>query len=185
MHDFTIPEASRRGKPGIGPWSLRTALAAATVMSLGMGGSACRSAPGGQSPSATSYSTAVPFSVLYESDGGVRHALRGVVDTREEFERLWREMHAGTTPIPEVPTVDFTREMVIVAAMGFQAGVGSKIVITGVRDQGNVLDITVEVRPLPVGCPGYPTVTYPTVMVRAPAKRATPVFHDRVMETPC
>jgi len=75
--------------------------------------------------------------------------------------------------------------MVIVASLGFQASVGSKVAITSVRDQNNVLEVTVEMRLFPAGCDTYPAVTYPTVMARMPVSRSTPVFQDRPIQTSC
>lgn len=164
---------------------LRSRIWILTTASLALGSFACRSGQHEMSlPQSSPERAGLPIKVLYESpEGGLRHALRAVVDTREEFERLWREIHSGVTPLPALPTVDFKSEMVIVASAGSQASVGSEIAITEVRDHDGVLDVTVEVRPFPVGCPGYPKVTYPTVMVLLPATLSTAVFRDRIIET--
>jgi hypothetical protein len=166
---------------------LRTKLMGATIMGIASGASGCHSAPGrSPSPLITTEGAMVPINVLYQSpNSGIRRALRAVVGTREAFEGLWREVHARTTPTPNLPAVDFAREIVIVASMGFQASVGSEIAITGVRDRSSFLEVTVDVRAFPTGCDTPPEVTYPAVMVRVPATRSTPVFQDRVIETHC
>jgi hypothetical protein len=122
-----------------------------------------------------------PVKVLYATpDGGVRRALREVVDNPDEFARLWQEVHASTAPTPALPTVDFPREMVIVASMGVQASVGSTIAITELRDHDSMLEVTVELRPFPCSI-GWPMVTYPIVIVSVPSSRSTVVFQDRVI----
>jgi len=166
---------------------LRAHLAGAMILGFASGVPACQPV---QRPSPLrhigSEAATVATEVVYESpNGGLRRALRAVVDTPEEFERLWREVHAGGSSIPSLPMVDFTREMVIVASTGFQASVGSRIAVTGVRDSSNVLEVTVEVRPFPVGCDGFSAVTYPVVMVRMPASRSTVLFQDHVIQTRC
>ena len=165
----------------------RAPLVGAMIVCLVSGLAGCQSATARSlPPPITPVGTMVPMTVFYESrEGGVRYALRAVIDTRDEFERLWQEIHAGATPTPSVPIVDFKREMDVAASTGFQASVGSTIAIVGVRDRDNLLEVTVEVRPFPVGCDGYPAVTYSTTMVRVPATRSTPIFQDRVIRTRC
>lgn len=166
---------------------LSTNLAGALIVCLVSVAGGCQRVPGRSlSPQATPDGLVVPMRVLYESpNGGVHRPLRTVVDTPEEFERLWREVQAGATPTPSLPPVDFTHEMVIVASMGFQASVGGKIAITGVHDRSNVLEVMVDISPFPVGCDGYPEVTYPVVMVSIPSSHSTVVFQDRVIQTQC
>ena len=165
------------------PWaSLRTTFAAAMITSL-----ASRVA-GGQTAQGTPDSGMVPIKVLYEAqDGGINRPLRVVLSGDNgpaEFEQLWREAHGNSTPM-SFPIVDFQREMVIAAAMGFQATIGSQISITRVRKLDRVLEVTVELRPFPTGCSGYPVVTAPIVIVSVPFTLATVVFQDHVIHTTC
>jgi hypothetical protein len=134
-------------------------------------------APGGLSAQTT---------LLYKSrTSGRIDATRAVLSTPTAFERVWREAHANLRTIPELPAVDFEKEIVIVAAMGMQGGTGRDIAITRVRDRGNVTHVAVEVRTLDPKCESFPQIEFPTVMVRVPRTLSTVVFEDRVIEAHC
>ncbi len=123
--------------------------------------------------------------VLLESDRGLHRALRAVVRTPEELMSMWREAHAGLGSPPGVPTVDFAREMVIVAAVGFQGEPGTRITVVSATDREGLLEVAVDVRPAPACGDNWGVVTFPTAMVAVPTSRSTPIFRDRVIRTPC
>ncbi len=137
--------------------------------------------------SADTGGTPIAMSPLYKSsDGGALGAMRSVVTTREEFERVWQVAHSThLTNKPPLPQVDFSRQAVVVAAMGFQGGAGTEIRITRAVQRGSVLEIFVELRLLSERCSSYSGIQYPTEMVRVPATRSTPVFHDTITRVDC
>jgi hypothetical protein len=109
-----------------------------------------------------------------------------VLRSPAELERYWQDVRAvDGTPAQSVPQIDFSREMVIVAALGFQPGAGASITVARVRDWNGALDVTVQITLPPSTCDGWPKVEQPMTMVRVPISRSTPVFHDRLIKARC
>jgi hypothetical protein len=107
-------------------------------------------------------------------------AIRTVIQTQAEYSRIWETLRRNVSESP--PQVDFSKDMVIVAGMGFEPEVGRWLRITSVLDTALVLDITVDLAISTATCnkPGYPLIEHPAVMVRVPRSRSTPVFRDRL-----
>jgi len=87
--------------------------------------------------------------VLLESDRGLHRALRAVVRTPDELSSVWREAHVSFGSPPPPPSVDFTREMVIVVAAGPQGGPGTRITVASTADREGLLEVAIEVRQHP------------------------------------
>jgi hypothetical protein len=67
-----------------------------------------------------------------------------------EWENLWSEIHAGSIPMLELPFVDFTTEMIIVAAQGERSTGGFLTNITRITVTGGFYMVFVdEIHPGP------------------------------------
>jgi hypothetical protein len=120
-----------------------------------------------------------PIEIYNDPNSGLG-AIRAVITTRAEFDKLWEILRRDKSELP--PVVDFSKDMVVVAGMGQQLGAGNGIRITSVRDTTYLLGITVEFANQTAEClkGGYPVIDHPTTMVRVPRSRSTPVFRDIV-----
>ena len=166
----------------------RSGVAAAVVLLLAVLSSAgIAQAPVRLPATARRDSSALPITTILASTRyRVSTALRAVLRTPAELERYWQDVRsADGTPAPSLPSIDFSREMVIVAALGFQPGAGAQITVTRVRDWNATLEVTLRITVPPKGCDGWPMVEYPMTMVRVPISRSTPVFHDRLIQPRC
>lgn len=106
-------------------------------------------------------------------------AIRAVVRTSREFDRLWMTLRRDTSEAP--PRIDFSRDMVIVAGMGWESGAGYRISVASVLDTAHVLDIRVDLDIPTAACTsGYPAIDHPAVMVRVPQSLSTAIFLDRL-----
>lgn len=114
-------------------------------------------------------------------------AVRAVLHTQADLERYWRKAHEGiVSPVPvSAPILDFTREMVIVAGLGYQANSASNISIARVTDRRGILEVIIKIGLTSGNCPVFPAAEYPAVIVRVPNTPSTPVFTDRVSRTQC
>jgi hypothetical protein len=61
----------------------------------------------------------------------------------EEFNELWNKIMSNTSDKPPLPEVDFSREMLIVAAMGFQPS-AYEIIIDSACEVDNQLEVLVR-----------------------------------------
>ena len=69
---------------------------------------------------------------LFQGNSGMTDSARVVIRNEADWRRTWAQLIGHITPAPEAPPVDFTKEMVIVAAMGTRPTAGSMIRIARV-----------------------------------------------------
>jgi hypothetical protein len=152
----------------------RRVTAAGMVLTVSAFAAACASAgPSGGSDAEQRIQT-----VVSETHSGLATARREVIRDAAGWSRLWAEIHAGRTPAPERPAVDFEREMLIAVATGTRPSGGFSIQVTGVTTRGDTLEVAVLER-----CPESDAIvtlalTQPVEVVRVAKLAQTPSFRD-------
>ena len=108
-------------------------------------------------------------------------ALRQVIKNRVEFSNFWKRLTANIPPdswVPPLPEIDFSKEMVVVAAMGMRPSSGYLTMIDGACEVGGKVEVFVS-SVEDVGCMGQsPSVTYPADAVRLPQTDLPVVFRE-------
>jgi len=130
--------------------------------------------PAGAVPTAT---RPMPIDATYT---GVDEPLRALVRSEREWEDLWSRLAADRIPRPSPPPVDFSEEVVVVAAMGRRPTGGHAIRIDSVRYDKDTLwvDVT-SVIPGP-GCVTTQALTAPVAAVAVERRpNVTARFIDR------
>ena len=106
---------------------------------------------------------------------------RVVIRTREDFSDLWKEFTAPIPPtngiLPPPPDVDFSKEMVVVAAMGQRPSSGYWIFIDGACEVDNQVEVFVSSIEEVCGA-ALGVVTYPADAVRLPRTDLPVVFRE-------
>ncbi len=126
-----------------------------------------------------------PFETLVaEIHSGLAEPRREVVRDAAGWSRLWADIHAGTTPAPPLPTVDFDRDMLIAVASGTRPSGGFSIKVRSVATRGGRLEVVVLET-----CPAADAVvttelTQPVEVVRL-TKRTEPVAFQEARAGPC
>ena len=121
-----------------------------------------------------------PFeTLLAESYSGLAERRREVVRDEASWARLWTEIHAGVTPVPERPRVDLVRHMLIVVASGSRPSGGFSIKVTRVTTRGDRLDVEVLEDCPPPGARASLAVSQPVEVVRLARLTQAPKFQDR------
>jgi hypothetical protein len=116
---------------------------------------------------------------------GINDARRLVIREEAGWRALWREVVGERTPAPEVPVIDFERDMVIIAALGRRGTGGYGITIDDVSMEGGQLSVGVrETSPGP-GCMTIQSFTAPVTGVRVPRSEAATTFIERHDELDC
>lgn len=88
-----------------------------------------------------------------------------LVKKESDWEKVWIQAKGRIDPLPERPTVDFTRQYVIAAFMGQRPSSGFRIEITAIEKRGKTLDVYVK----KYETPGMLTVmTSPFYLARLP-----------------
>jgi hypothetical protein len=117
------------------------------------------------SPSPAPAGTSVPMTPINSNRmSGIDTPQQSVVRTPAEFEALWRK-HAPSQPMP---TVDFSKQMVLAVFLGSRPSGGFGVQITGVQASGKDLVVQwVEMRPAP-GMAAATVMTAPAHLVAVP-----------------
>jgi hypothetical protein len=111
--------------------------------------------------------------------GGILKRSRLVIRDRERFDDLWEQIVGLKEDKPAPPEVDFSREMLIVAAMGERPSGGYEIVITGACEVDNQLEVHVRSSDY-AQCGGAQlgVLTAPVDIVRIPKSDLPVVFRE-------
>ena len=113
-------------------------------------------------------------------------AFRQVIKNRDEFNDLWKRLTARIPPdnsVPSPPEIDFSKEMVVVAAMGQRPSSGYWIIIDGACESNGQVEVFVSNVEEPA-CAGhgiFTMLTYPSDIVRLPQIDLPIVFHETQM----
>src|SRR4030095_7079712 len=76
--------------------------------------------------------------------GGISERVRLVIRDRDEFDKLWKQIYSLGSDKPPLPEVDFSREMIVVAAMGQQPSSSYEIIVDGACEVDNQLEVLVR-----------------------------------------
>ena len=110
-------------------------------------------------------------------------AFRSVIKTRDEFSDLWKRFLAPLPTgrwVPPMPEVDFSKEMVIVAAMGEKPSSGYQIIIDGACEVDGRVEVFIS--SIDGGCGAQlGVVTSPADAVRIPQTDLPVVFRETQM----
>jgi len=91
-----------------------------------------------------------------------------VITNSNEFEQLWENLHAGRSPLPELPEVDFKEYTVLASMMGVQSNGGFGITIQKVGRSDGTLGVQIEEVEPGQGCFTISALTSPFHIVKVP-----------------
>jgi len=130
--------------------------------------------------------------VPFRTSCGLEDQLRLVVRDRAAWEDIWKRIHSiGPSHLPDpatpaLPEIDFSREMVIVAAMGQRPTSGYGIIIDRAYAYERNYRLEVLVRNVENRkCGGLTVVTSPVDIVRLPKTDRSVVFREIEVELDC
>jgi hypothetical protein len=126
---------------------------------------------------------AEPYSFEYNS--GLTEPTRLVVRDAAEWQSLWTQIYQGRFPVPPLPAIDFSREMIVVAALGTRSSGGYSILIDGASATG--ADVAIAVRSIAPGrkCGVTAALTQPVDIARLPRRDGQVSFVERAEVKEC
>jgi hypothetical protein len=108
-------------------------------------------------------------------------SFREVIRNREEFIDFWKRLHGRVPPggyVMPLPEIDFSKEMIIVAAMGQRPSSGYSIIIDGACEADGQVEVFVSsVEDVSCGVVAM-VLTYPADAVRLPRSDLPVVFRE-------
>jgi hypothetical protein len=116
---------------------------------------------------------------------GIRDSQRVVIRDSAAWQRYWADINRPFFPSPAIPTVDFSREIVLLAAMGTRPSGGFIIRIDSATVDSARLVVQVTQIVPGKGCAVPAVVTQPVDMVRIPNTSLPVAFAERVERIDC
>ena len=146
--------------------------------------------PGGSSEPGPWRAIAADARLYTDNAGGLQDSLRAVVRDRDALREFWQRATAGQAAPPAVPSVDFTREMVLVVAAGrrtLEDDIGVDSVRTGRETDasGRTAEVMSAMVRLVEGCGRFTSPGYPVEIVRVPKFDGRVSFVERRERASC
>ncbi len=99
---------------------------------------------------------------------GYREPKRFVVRDRETWVDVWTQIWKLQSPKPDLPAIDFDKEMVLVAALGERPSSGYSILIDSAQATVDQLSVSVRVVSPGSGCAVLTVMTQPVDVASVP-----------------
>lgn len=127
---------------------------------------------------------AEPYSFAFYS--GLEQPGRIVVRDPSTWQALWAQIHSRQSPVPPVPAIDFSQEMLVVAALGSRSSGGYGILVDAANEAQNA-GLVVTVRSISPGvkCGRTAALTQPVDIARIPRRDGDVSFLERSQVTDC
>ena len=101
------------------------------------------------------------------------------------WRQLWERINQPFFPRPALPSIDFRREMIVVAALGKRPSAGYDVVIEGVEQDSIGIEVALRRAAPAPGCPVSAVMTQPLDLARIPASDQPVRFRERTVVVPC
>lgn len=165
------------------PHRVRAALVAAVLLA-GCGGSAVAPVDFNIGPQVTvTHLRSDGLPLTYYS--GLTVAQRTVVRDAATWQATWRAIWDRTLPAPALPTIDFTREMVVVAALGERNTGGYAIGIDSAATADSGVVVWVHSTSPGASCGLTQALTQPVDVARLPLLPGPVTFRERAQTVDC
>jgi hypothetical protein len=134
-------------------------------------------APGGDQPLALARLQPGSGSFAYYT--ALRESQRLIVRDQAQWQDVWTAIWRTHTATPPLPAIDFTREMVVVAALGERPSGGFSIFVDSAFE--SAVGVTIAIRTVSPGsgCGVTAVFTQPVDIARLPLRTASITFDER------
>ena len=126
---------------------------------------------------------AEPYS--FEFNSGLNTPARIVVRDASTWQSLWTQIYQGRSPVPPLPAIDFSSDMLVVAALGSRSSGGYMILIDGASGEGSNVIVAVRSISPGQGCGVTGALTQPVDIARLPRRDGDVRFLERAEVRKC
>ncbi len=123
--------------------------------------------------------------LAHEVYTGFSEPARFVVRDARQWTEVWARTFMGMSEVPQRPAIDFSREMVLVAAQGGQPSSGYDISIDRVATRDGTTAVDVTTTSPDARCVVLTVITAPVVLVRLPRSAGPVRFIEHPRVAPC
>jgi hypothetical protein len=118
-------------------------------------------------------------------NSGIEKPMRTVITKQEDLVQVWERVYANQQVKPKLPYVDFSKEIVVVLALGMKPSGGYSIRTLEVMDAGSTIDITVGSSSPGNNCVVTASLTSPVELIRMNASKKSVKFVERTTTLDC
>ncbi len=159
-------------------------LAAALIAAAGMVAVGCQSTSSPNDPGSVFDQDPVT-PMVREVYTGFNEPARTVVRDSRRWAEVWARTFVGRAEVPPRPPIDFSREMVVVAAQGAQGSSGYDISIDRAASSDDGIAVYVTTTSPGERCVVLAVITSPVVIVRIPRSESDVRFIEDARVLPC
>lgn len=105
-----------------------------------------------------------------------------VIRSNDELASAWAIIYSGFNAAPPVPTVDFTKQMVVGVAIGLEPTGGFNVVISGVTEVNGGVTVDATVTTPGPSCAVTTAVTEPVDLAQIPVMSG-PITFEKITKT--
>jgi hypothetical protein len=134
-------------------------------------------------PGANAVETLVQESQTYSEALEQQSAI--VINSREELVRTWESIHAGQTPVPDPPRVDFSTSSVVFASLGMKGSGGYAVSIDALEEIPEGMRVVITATSPGSTCMVTEALTTPVHLVRTRKLPAVILFDWRQRVSEC
>jgi PrcB C-terminal len=116
---------------------------------------------------------------------GITKPLRVVIRDQDGWREFWKELFSRQQPVPPLPDIDFSREMLIVVAMGERNTGGFTIMVDAVYEKEKKLQVFVKSTGPGKNCMVTQALTQPVDIVRVLKSDHEVVFRETSVSINC
>lgn len=141
--------------------------------------------PGNQTAQVLTVTPLFSGAPLLTASSGFTTVQRTVIRDDATWRAMWAVIMQNVSPPPELPSVDFTKEMLVVAALGERRSGGFSIAIDSASSTASGAMVVVHVTTPGPQCMNTQAITSPVDVARIPRITGTVQFRDRVTVDDC
>jgi hypothetical protein len=108
-----------------------------------------------------------------------------VVQDAEHWSTVWDQIWVNYSPVPAMPEIDFSREMLIVAALGTRPTGGYSIFVDSAYNRTDHLEVVVRTISPGAWCGGTQAFTQPVDIARLPRSSQPVHYRERSEVNQC
>jgi hypothetical protein len=123
--------------------------------------------------------------VAYLAFSGYNQPTTLVIRDRGAWQAAWGQMYRGQNPAPPLPEIDFTSEMVVLAAAGGRPSSGYDILLTGASKTDDLVTVRALERSPAPNCVTLTVITSPADVARMPRLEGRVLFEITPGVTAC
>jgi hypothetical protein len=116
--------------------------------------------------------------VSFAGISGISDSLRIVIRDAEAWRKVWELINSPVSPKPPLPEIDFSREMVLVVALGTRPTGGYGIIVDRAYQRDDRIEIIVRKQTPGKTCGTTQAITQPVDIVRLPKSKRLMVFRE-------